>query len=90
MDKDEVGKVVAVGERVRIEGFALAGVLTFTAEEPAGVAAAWQALPDDVAVVVLTPAAAAAVVDRVADTVADTASRSAIRPGPRLTVVLPP
>lgn len=86
MDKDEVGKVVAVGERVRIEGFALAGVLTFPAEEPDGVAAAWQALPDDVAVVVLTPAAAATVTD----TVAETATVSAIRPGPRLTVVLPP
>lgn len=76
-----MGRVVAIGERVRVEGFALAGVLAFPAEEPTAVRAAWQALPADTAVVVLTPAAAATI---------DALPPETARPDGRLTVVLPP
>jgi vacuolar-type H+-ATPase subunit F/Vma7 len=55
-----VGRIAAIGERVRVQGFRLAGALVFDAEEPTAVRAAWNGLPMDVAVVVLTPASAAA------------------------------
>jgi vacuolar-type H+-ATPase subunit F/Vma7 len=54
-----VGRIAAIGEPVRVQGFRLAGALVFDAEEPTAVRAAWDALPVDVAVVVLTPASAA-------------------------------
>jgi vacuolar-type H+-ATPase subunit F/Vma7 len=54
------GRVAAIGERVRVAGFGLAGVLVQEAENPSAVWDAWRALPEDVAVVVLTPAAAEA------------------------------
>ena len=47
--------VAVIGERVRVQGFALAGALVLAADDPAAVRAAWAALGDDVAVVVLTP-----------------------------------
>ncbi|MFF7408986.1 MULTISPECIES: V-type ATP synthase subunit F [Streptomyces] len=55
-----MGTVVALGERARTSGFALAGVLVRPAEEPDGVRAAWEELPGDIALVILTQAAAAA------------------------------
>ena len=55
-----MARVAAIGERVRVQGFRLAGALVFDAEEPTTVRAAWDGLPVDVAVVVLTPASAAA------------------------------
>jgi vacuolar-type H+-ATPase subunit F/Vma7 len=55
-----VPRVVAVGERSRVAGFALAGAEVVVAEDPAGVRAAVAALDDDVAVLLLTPRAAAA------------------------------
>jgi vacuolar-type H+-ATPase subunit F/Vma7 len=55
-----MSRVAALGEGSRVRGFALAGASVVVAEGPAQVAAAWQALPDDVGLVVLTPAAAAA------------------------------
>ncbi|HEY3259735.1 MAG TPA: V-type ATP synthase subunit F [Pseudonocardiaceae bacterium] len=51
--------VAAIGERTRVDGFALAGVLVQVADAAAEVRTAWQALPSDVAVVLLTPSAAA-------------------------------
>lgn len=53
-----MGRVVAIGEQVRVAGFALAGVHTLPAEEPDAVREAWRNLPDDVELVILTPAAA--------------------------------
>jgi vacuolar-type H+-ATPase subunit F/Vma7 len=44
---------------VRTAGFALAGAVVATAETPEETRAAWRALPSDVAVLVLTPRAAA-------------------------------
>jgi vacuolar-type H+-ATPase subunit F/Vma7 len=55
-----VGSVVVLGERSRVTGFALAGACVAPADDARTVLAAWAALEHDVAVVVLTPAAAAA------------------------------
>jgi vacuolar-type H+-ATPase subunit F/Vma7 len=71
--------VAVVGERVRVQGFALAGALVLTADDPVAVRSAWAALGDDVAVVVLTPRAAEAL-----------AGEPLAAAGAPLTVVLPP
>lgn len=73
-----MGTVVALGEEARTSGFALAGVLVRPAEGPDSVRAVWQELPDDVALVILTQAAAAAL-----------GSEALNVPCP-LTVVMPP
>lgn len=70
--------VVAIGERVRIQGFALAGVATCEAETADDARTAWRSLGPAVAIVILTPAAAQAIAGRVQDTAAP------------LTVVMPP
>lgn len=71
-------RVAVVGELVRAQGFGLAGVLVVVAGDPPAVRAAWRSLPDDVGVVILTPAAAAAL--------------AAVPPGSggRLVAVMPP
>ncbi|SFF99359.1 ATP synthase F subunit [Streptomyces mirabilis] len=53
-----MGRVAAIGERTRVAGLALAGVTVLVAEEPESVRRAWQDLPRDVALVIVTPAAA--------------------------------
>ncbi|MGW5213439.1 V-type ATP synthase subunit F [Streptomyces sp. NPDC004051] len=53
-----MGRVAAIGEQIRVAGFALAGVAVLLAEEPDAVRAAWRTLPEDVELVILTPAAA--------------------------------
>lgn len=50
--------IAAIGEATRVQALALAGVLVLPAETPAAVLAAWEALPVDIGLVVLTPAAA--------------------------------
>ena len=55
-----MSQVVAIGENERLRGFALAGVDVAVAEDAAGARAAWQALAVDVGLVILTPAAHAA------------------------------
>ncbi|MGI5422329.1 hypothetical protein [Actinomadura luteofluorescens] len=72
------GRVAVLGERARVEGYGLAGALVSPADGPGEVRAAWEALGDRTAVVVLTPAAAAILAD---------ARRR--RPGV-MTVVMPP
>jgi vacuolar-type H+-ATPase subunit F/Vma7 len=67
-------RVAVIGEQVRVQGFALAGAIVRVAEDPDAARSAWLGLPDDVAVVILTPAAHEAVADR---------------PPHRLTVVMP-
>ncbi len=54
-----MSRIVVLGEAIRVEPFALAGALVAAADDAQAVRAAWHALPDDVAVVVTTPAAAA-------------------------------
>ncbi|MFJ7910483.1 hypothetical protein [Kitasatospora sp. NPDC096204] len=55
-----MGTVAAVGERARVAGFALAGVVVLTAEQPVEVRKAWEDLPRGTALVIVTPAAALA------------------------------
>jgi len=55
-----MSKIVAVGERERLRAFALAGVDVAVASDPEGARAAWAALSADVALVILTPTAHAA------------------------------
>jgi vacuolar-type H+-ATPase subunit F/Vma7 len=54
----------AIGDERRLGGYALAGVDVVHADSPADVAAAWDALADDVALVVLTPDAFAVLEQR--------------------------
>lgn len=70
-----MSRIAVLGERVAVEGFGLAGASVVVAEGAEAVRAAWRALPTDVAVVVLTRAADAALPVRA--------------PGGPLTVVLP-
>lgn len=56
-------RVAAVGAETAVRGYGLAGVLVYAATDPDGVRAAWQALPDDVALVIVTRAAADALAD---------------------------
>ncbi|MER6622895.1 hypothetical protein [Streptomyces sp. NPDC000931] len=55
-----MGGVAALGERARVAGLALAGVVVLVADDPGAVRRAWRSLPDDVDLVILTPAAARA------------------------------
>ena len=51
-------RAAAIGEELRVQGYALAGTLVCPAGDEAGVLRAWRELPGDVAVVLLTPRAA--------------------------------
>jgi hypothetical protein len=55
-----MARVAALGEGVRVQAYGLAGALVVAAEDADAVRAGWRRLPGDVAVVILTPAAAAA------------------------------
>jgi vacuolar-type H+-ATPase subunit F/Vma7 len=54
-----MSRAAVIGEALRVQGFALAGVVVCPAEGQGEARAAWQSLPPDIAVVVLTAAAAA-------------------------------
>jgi vacuolar-type H+-ATPase subunit F/Vma7 len=62
-----MGKIVAVGERNRIQGYSIAGVEAVVAGTAADSIEAWRRLPRDVAVLILTSQAAAAIGDRIAE-----------------------
>ena len=53
-----MSRAAVIGEAARTAGFALAGALVLAADNPGEALAAWSSLPDDVAVLVLTPNAA--------------------------------
>lgn len=55
-----MSRIAVLGEPPRVSGWLLAGALIVTAVGPDDVRRAWEALPDDVEIVVLTPAAAEA------------------------------
>lgn len=76
-----MGSVVALGARNRVGGFALAGARVVVADTAVEVDAAWAGLGPDVAVVILTPAAAQVLGPRV---------QAVPAPGRPLCVVLPP
>ncbi len=52
-------RAAVIGEAVRTAGFALAGAVVLAAENQEEAHAAWRELPTDIAVLVLTPRAAA-------------------------------
>jgi vacuolar-type H+-ATPase subunit F/Vma7 len=54
-----MARAAVIGEAVRTAGFALAGAIVLPAESPEEAQAAWDSLPADIAVLVLTPRAAA-------------------------------
>jgi vacuolar-type H+-ATPase subunit F/Vma7 len=56
--------VAVIGEEARIQGYALAGATLYPAEDADAVRTAWGTLPAEVAVVILTAAADAALADR--------------------------
>ena len=70
-----MSRVAAIGEQGRVQGFSLAGAEVRLATTPEEVRAAWLDLPEDVAVVILTPEASQALDD--------------LGSGDRLTVVMP-
>ncbi|MEN2740269.1 hypothetical protein ABCS02_20930 [Microbacterium sp. X-17] len=53
--------IAAIGQAARIEGYALVGVATWPAEDADTARRAWDALPASFGMVILTPAAAAAI-----------------------------
>jgi vacuolar-type H+-ATPase subunit F/Vma7 len=55
-----MGHVVVIGEGTAVAGYALAGAVVAPVEDASGVRDAWEALPADVEVVVLTTRAAQA------------------------------
>ena len=67
---------MVVGGRDDVERYRLAGAEGIVAEDPAAVVEAWEALPSDVSLVILTPASASHV-------------RPDFRSGRPLTVVVP-
>ena len=48
------GSLVALGEASRVSAFALGGATVIAADDPEAVRRAWEMLPDDVSLVVLT------------------------------------
>ncbi len=73
-----MGLVVVLGGAAQVNGFALGGATVIPAEYPDAVRRAWNLLPEDVAVVVLTHEAAAVMG-------VDAAKREGV-----ITVVMPP
>jgi len=59
-----VSAVVALGDGLRLAGYALVGVDVRAASDPEAARAAWAALPPDVALAILTPDARAALTER--------------------------
>ena len=51
-------RIGALGESAKVQGFALAGALVFASDNGGEMESAWDTLPDDVGVLILTPAAA--------------------------------
>ena len=61
-----MARVAMIGQEPRIQGFRLAGAVICPAADPAAARQAWRSLPADVAVVVVTAAAAAWLGDELA------------------------
>ena len=59
-----MSRVVAIGDERRLGGYALAGVEVMAATSAVEATAAWDSLAEDVAVVVLSPGAHAALAGR--------------------------
>lgn len=59
-----MSRAAAIGEQVRVAGYALAGVEVHAAEDAEAAREAWEALSEEVACLILTPAAHAALAAR--------------------------
>ena len=59
-------RVVAIGERELVDGYGLAGVQVLAASDPGSVRAAFAKIEDDAGLLILTPAAEAALAQRLA------------------------
>jgi vacuolar-type H+-ATPase subunit F/Vma7 len=59
-----VSRAAAIGEQVRVAGYALAGVEVHIAQDADTARAAWEGLAPDVACLLLTPEAHAALAER--------------------------
>jgi vacuolar-type H+-ATPase subunit F/Vma7 len=55
-----MSRVAVIGEPVRVRGYALAGAVVHECADAAALRSAWAGLDDDIAVVILSPVAAAA------------------------------
>jgi vacuolar-type H+-ATPase subunit F/Vma7 len=53
-----MARAAVIGETLRVQGYGLAGAVVCAADDEASVLSAWQALPADVVVVLLTARAA--------------------------------
>ena len=73
-----MSEVAAIGAQSEVAGFGLAGARLYPADTADQARAAWQALPDAVAVVILTEAAADAIG---ADRTAPQAPLTVVMPG---------
>ncbi|HUZ88583.1 MAG TPA: hypothetical protein VMU49_02005 [Candidatus Acidoferrales bacterium] len=62
-----MARIAALGDGRRIQSLAIAGVVQYVAATDEAAAAAWETLPADVAVLVLTPQAAAALSHRLTE-----------------------
>ena len=62
-----MGRIAALGDRHRIQPLAIAGVEAHPAATDDEAIAQWQRLPHDVAVLILTPQAAAALAGRLGE-----------------------
>jgi vacuolar-type H+-ATPase subunit F/Vma7 len=54
-----MGRIAVLGDPSRVEYYQLSGALVLAAETPEGIVSAWNSLPSDVDLIVLTPRAAA-------------------------------
>lgn len=55
-----MARLAVLGEQASVQGYALTGAVVLAAADPDETRAAWDGLAEDVAVVILTPAAAQA------------------------------
>jgi vacuolar-type H+-ATPase subunit F/Vma7 len=62
-----MARVAAIGEELAVEGYALAGCVLLPAHNPDEVNSAWQALPPDTVLLIVTQSAANCLADRLAE-----------------------
>ena len=60
-----MAKAAVIGEQLAVEGYALAGCVLLPADSPDEVSSAWQALPADTVLLILTDSAATRLADRI-------------------------
>jgi vacuolar-type H+-ATPase subunit F/Vma7 len=61
-----MASAAVIGEELAVEGYALAGCVLLPADNPDEVNSAWQALPPDTVLLILTQTAAIWLADRLA------------------------